>query len=92
MVRDAERGRPVHGRFIGDTHLTCSRPPPPPAARSLEMAPSLAIAACTLLLLQLFTSVKATALTTSLAPNERLCFYADVDKAFEKIGVRSLIS
>jgi len=31
-------------------------------------------------------SVKATALTTALAANERLCFYADVDKAGEKIG------
>lgn len=30
--------------------------------------------------------VKATALTTVIAPNERLCFYADVDKAGEKIG------
>ncbi|KAL4072005.1 emp24/gp25L/p24 family/GOLD-domain-containing protein [Scleroderma yunnanense] len=29
---------------------------------------------------------KASALTTSIAPNERLCFYADVDKAGEKIG------
>jgi hypothetical protein len=28
------------------------------------------------------------ALTTPIAPNERLCFYADVDKAGEKIGVR----
>ena len=34
--------------------------------------------------------VRATALTTALAPNERLCFYADVDKAGEKLGVRSL--
>lgn len=31
--------------------------------------------------------VKASALTTIIAPNERLCFYADVDKAGEKIGV-----
>ncbi|KAI6008726.1 emp24/gp25L/p24 family/GOLD-domain-containing protein [Pisolithus orientalis] len=29
---------------------------------------------------------RASALTTSVAPNERLCFYADVDKAGEKIG------
>jgi hypothetical protein len=33
--------------------------------------------------------VRATALTTALSPNERLCFYADVDKAGEKLGVRS---
>lgn len=31
--------------------------------------------------------VKAVALTTVIAPNERLCFYSDVDKAGEKIGV-----
>ncbi|KAN0078245.1 emp24/gp25L/p24 family/GOLD domain containing protein [Tylopilus felleus] len=30
--------------------------------------------------------VKAVALTTVIAPNERLCFYSDVDKAGEKIG------
>jgi protein ERP2 len=30
--------------------------------------------------------VHASALTTPIAPNERLCFYADVDKAGEKIG------
>jgi len=29
----------------------------------------------------------ASALTTAIAPNERLCFYADVDKPGEKIGV-----
>lgn len=34
------------------------------------------------------TSVNASALTTTIAPNEKLCFYADVDKAGEKIGVR----
>lgn len=49
-----------------------------------------------MILLNLFASVvlflaavqrvKATALTTIIAPNERLCFYADVDKAGEKIG------
>ncbi|KAH0835672.1 Aldehyde/histidinol dehydrogenase [Lanmaoa asiatica] len=33
--------------------------------------------------------VKASALTTIIAPNERLCFYADVDKAGEKIGVQA---
>ncbi|KAB5590619.1 hypothetical protein CTheo_5929 [Ceratobasidium theobromae] len=31
-------------------------------------------------------SVSATALTTTVPPNQRLCFYADVDKAGEKIG------
>ncbi|KAL5513952.1 hypothetical protein ACEPAG_2713 [Sanghuangporus baumii] len=32
------------------------------------------------------TAVKGSALTTAIAPNERLCFYADVDKAGEKLG------
>ena len=31
--------------------------------------------------------VKASSLTTTIAPNERVCFYADVDKAGEKIRV-----
>ena len=31
--------------------------------------------------------VEGTALTTPISPNERLCFYVDVDKAGEKIGV-----
>jgi len=31
-------------------------------------------------------SVNASALTTTIPPNQRLCFYADVDKAGEKIG------
>ncbi|GAB1522139.1 hypothetical protein RhiTH_005249 [Rhizoctonia solani] len=31
-------------------------------------------------------SVSATALTTTIPPNQRLCFYADVDKEGEKIG------
>lgn len=39
-------------------------------------------------LIVLFTSsAHATALTTAIGPNERLCFFADVDKAGEKIGV-----
>ena len=33
-------------------------------------------------------SVQASALTTAIAANEKLCFYTDVDKAGEKIGVR----
>jgi len=36
----------------------------------------------------LSVSVKASALTTSISANERICFFADVDKAGEKIGVR----
>jgi len=44
-----------------------------------------------LALLGLATTVYSTSLTTLLTPNERLCFYADVDKAGEKIGVRSLL-
>jgi hypothetical protein len=43
-----------------------------------------------LTLLALATTVYSTALSTLLTANERLCFYADVDKAGEKIGVRSL--
>lgn len=38
------------------------------------------------------TAVKATALTTAIAANERLCFYADVDKAGEKLGVSVIVS
>lgn len=37
-------------------------------------------------------SVAATALTTTIPPNQRLCFYADVDKAGEKIGVSRVCS
>lgn len=37
-------------------------------------------------LLALAASVSATALTTAISANERLCFYADVDKPKEKIG------
>lgn len=33
------------------------------------------------------TAVRASALTTAISANERLCFYADADKAGEKIGV-----
>lgn len=51
------------------------------------MGYSLALLPFSLLLLHIMPLVQATALTTSLAPNERLCFYADVDKAGEKIGV-----
>ena len=43
-----------------------------------------------LTLLGLATIAYPTSLTTLLTPNERLCFYADADKAGEKIGVRSL--
>jgi len=38
------------------------------------------------LFLYLSVSVKSSALSTHIAPNERLCFYADVDKAGEKLG------
>lgn len=37
--------------------------------------------------LQLASRAYAVALTTSIAANDRVCFYADVDKAGEKIGV-----
>jgi len=39
-----------------------------------------------LALLSLATTAFSTSLTTLLTPNERLCFYADADKAGEKIG------
>ena len=42
--------------------------------------------------LQLALRTHAAALTTAIAANERLCFYADVDKAGEKIGVRALLA
>ena len=38
--------------------------------------------------LQLAIRTHAAALTTAIGANERTCFYADVDKAGEKIGVR----
>jgi hypothetical protein len=41
-----------------------------------------------LLFLGLVSTAYSTALTTLLSPNERLCFYSDIDKAGEKIGVR----
>jgi hypothetical protein len=44
---------------------------------------------CVLLPIWLAPLARASALTTTIAPNERLCFYADVDKAGEKIGVSS---
>jgi len=40
-----------------------------------------------ILFLYLPLVVKSSSLTTTIAPNERMCFYADVDKAGEKIGV-----
>jgi len=40
-----------------------------------------------ILFLYLSLAVNASSLTTTIAPNERVCFYADVDKAGEKIGV-----
>ncbi|KAL0067623.1 hypothetical protein AAF712_005338 [Marasmius tenuissimus] len=39
-----------------------------------------------LYLLHLCLHVRGSALTTAIAANERLCFYADVDKAGEKLG------
>ena len=53
--------------------------------RKLTMAlPSLLGFASMLLLL--LPAVSATAFTTTISANERLCFYADVDKPKEKIG------
>lgn len=42
---------------------------------------------CLSLIVLFAASTHATALTTAIGPNERLCFFADVDKAGEKIGV-----
>ncbi|KAJ7119448.1 emp24/gp25L/p24 family/GOLD-domain-containing protein [Mycena epipterygia] len=39
-----------------------------------------------LFIFHLSICARASALTTAIAANERLCFYADVDKAGEKIG------
>ncbi|KAH7886642.1 emp24/gp25L/p24 family/GOLD-domain-containing protein [Phlebopus sp. FC_14] len=46
----------------------------------------LSILSLCILLLASVRHANASALTTSIGPNERLCFYADVDKAGEKIG------
>ena len=43
-------------------------------------------------ILNLALSAHASALTTAVAANERSCFYAEVDTAGEKIGVRTLLS
>lgn len=55
---------------------------------SLTMAWLLPLPLLSFFLLFLTTRVHGSALTTAISPNERLCFYADVDKAGEKIGVR----
>ena len=39
-----------------------------------------------ILLFALVAAVQGSALTTAIAANERLCFYADVDKVGEKLG------
>lgn len=55
---------------------------------SLAMAVASAFVLSFLFFLQLALHTRAAALTTAISANERLCFYADVDKAGEKIGVR----
>ena len=66
---------------------------PPLPTGVLPFSSSAMVAIPTILtLLGLATTAYSTALTTVLTPNERLCFYADVDKAGEKIGVRPLYS
>ena len=52
------------------------------------MAVAFAFVLSLLCFLQLALRTHAAALTTAIGANERLCFYADVDKAGEKIGVR----
>lgn len=46
------------------------------------MSPLLSLLLC----FYLAVTTNASALTTPIAANEKLCFYADVDKAGEKIG------
>lgn len=55
------------------------------------MAVAFALVLSLLCALQLALHAHAAALTTAIGANERLCFYADVDKAGEKIGVRPLV-
>ena len=55
---------------------------------SLAMAVVFTLLLSFLSFLQLASRAHAVALTTSIAANDRVCFYADVDKAGEKIGVR----
>lgn len=43
------------------------------------------------LFLLLPVHVRGSALTTTVGPNEKLCFYADVDKEGEKIGVSHVV-
>ncbi|KAH9946580.1 emp24/gp25L/p24 family/GOLD-domain-containing protein [Amylocystis lapponica] len=64
----------------------CSRNTPSP---NPAMASALLPLLCFLFCIQLASHVRASALTTSIGANERLCFYADVDKAGEKIGVQA---
>ncbi|KAJ7575390.1 emp24/gp25L/p24 family/GOLD-domain-containing protein [Mycena floridula] len=53
----------------------------------LSLAPFISLLVAPALFLSLApTPVSGSALTTAIAANERLCFYADVDKAGEKIG------
>jgi hypothetical protein len=63
------------GSIINDPSTTLPRLMPP-----LRFLTSI-------LFLYLSLAVNASSLTTTIAPNERVCFYADVDKAGEKIGV-----
>ncbi|OBZ73199.1 putative membrane protein C17A5.08 [Grifola frondosa] len=58
---------------------------------SLAMAFAFPSFLCLLFLLRLASWTHASALTTAIGANERLCFYSDVDKAGEKIGVSSLM-
>jgi hypothetical protein len=44
-----------------------------------------------LLFLLLPLHVGGSALTTTIGPNEKLCFYADVDKEGEKLGVSNVM-
>ena len=50
-----------------------------------------ALALSALLFLLSPLHVRGSALTTTIGPNEKLCFYADVDKEGEKIGVSNVI-
>jgi len=55
--------------------------------QTTTMLPPHLITSLLVILFSLCRSARSTALTTAITANERLCFYADVDKAGEKIGV-----
>lgn len=83
-------------RARDNTSLSDTQQPSARSSRSTtsrESAPAMFPFALVVLLASVLLplAVRGSALTTAIGPNERLCFYADVDKAGEKIGVRPLL-